>query len=475
MDKTDSTDRHGVRLTVVPNAVFAVAVVLVLAVADTLSNVVSHAALFHPLVSMSSSVVNGKVYFEIGLLIASLLFAVFDGPFRKSVGIASAGAMALGVAGLVACWAVQSEAADFGFSEMFSLVAFGAGFIGVKLFAHYLLFKAQSIVLLVMCVASGKVVKTVLGFIVFSLSGETQAAAVVVLVCIWAVGLGVALRWRHRTRLPHDLNVLASPGLSVSYLLARAFLASIILASMQAFSTYGVYGDSYLSGDSFYVPFSLFTLLVPLFAWVFFALPAKRGAMGGSYRNSFLIILLGLFIVSAQSSGTWILSEQVSTLLLTLLEMMGHVVFWTAIISACWLAEGKAMKIIGGTMAVFAAASIFWIVIMQSLNALVTTIILAVAYLSVIAIMRLFPKISIVKTSDKSLVDEGYLLAIAEEHDLSPRETDVFLLLAQGRSRRYIAQELYISDGTAKTHITRIYQKLGVKTKQDMLAKIMDS
>ena len=50
--------------------------------------------------------------------------------------------------------------------------------------------------------------------------------------------------------------------------------------------------------------------------------------------------------------------------------------------------------------------------------------------------------------------------AVAE---LTPREQEVLALLVRGLSNPEICQRLFISDATAKTHIARILQKLGVR------------
>lgn len=55
---------------------------------------------------------------------------------------------------------------------------------------------------------------------------------------------------------------------------------------------------------------------------------------------------------------------------------------------------------------------------------------------------------------------------------LSPREAEVLMLLARGRSVPFIAERLGISRTTVKTHIEHIYRKLGVSERQEMLDAI---
>ncbi|HET9243566.1 MAG TPA: response regulator transcription factor [Gaiella sp.] len=50
-----------------------------------------------------------------------------------------------------------------------------------------------------------------------------------------------------------------------------------------------------------------------------------------------------------------------------------------------------------------------------------------------------------------------------ELDQLSERELEVFRLMARGLSNGEIAQELYISETTVKTHVTHILQKLGLR------------
>lgn len=66
-------------------------------------------------------------------------------------------------------------------------------------------------------------------------------------------------------------------------------------------------------------------------------------------------------------------------------------------------------------------------------------------------------------------LDSERCRALAKEKGLSSREFEVLVLLCRGRSAPYIAETLYLSENTVKTYRKRIYQKLGVHDKQELL------
>jgi DNA-binding NarL/FixJ family response regulator len=47
--------------------------------------------------------------------------------------------------------------------------------------------------------------------------------------------------------------------------------------------------------------------------------------------------------------------------------------------------------------------------------------------------------------------------------ELTPREAEVFALMARGMSNQEIAEELVVSETTVKTHVARVLMKLGVR------------
>jgi two-component system nitrate/nitrite response regulator NarL len=56
---------------------------------------------------------------------------------------------------------------------------------------------------------------------------------------------------------------------------------------------------------------------------------------------------------------------------------------------------------------------------------------------------------------------------------LSPREREVLKLIAAGRSIPAIAKELYLAPSTVKTHVQRLYEKLGVSDRAAAVAEAM--
>ena len=59
--------------------------------------------------------------------------------------------------------------------------------------------------------------------------------------------------------------------------------------------------------------------------------------------------------------------------------------------------------------------------------------------------------------------------AIAGEFALTPREAEVFAMLARGRDRAYIEEALVVSRNTVKAHVKHVYAKLGIHSHQELL------
>jgi DNA-binding NarL/FixJ family response regulator len=80
-------------------------------------------------------------------------------------------------------------------------------------------------------------------------------------------------------------------------------------------------------------------------------------------------------------------------------------------------------------------------------------------------------------SSDTSLANRfGLQLPRAARRagELTPRETEVHELLAQGLTNEEIAKLLYISLSTTKVHVKHIYDKLGVRSRLEAARALRD-
>lgn len=72
-------------------------------------------------------------------------------------------------------------------------------------------------------------------------------------------------------------------------------------------------------------------------------------------------------------------------------------------------------------------------------------------------------------TNLPSDIEESILLHFCEMYHLTVREREIFKVLLSDKTNQEISDDLYISIGTAKTHVHNIYQKTGVVKRQQLL------
>ena len=58
---------------------------------------------------------------------------------------------------------------------------------------------------------------------------------------------------------------------------------------------------------------------------------------------------------------------------------------------------------------------------------------------------------------------------VAQRYELSERELDILVLLAAGRNVSTISETLYLSQNTVKSHMNRLYKKLGVHSREELV------
>ncbi len=74
-----------------------------------------------------------------------------------------------------------------------------------------------------------------------------------------------------------------------------------------------------------------------------------------------------------------------------------------------------------------------------------------------------------------SELDEAEIENLMDRAGISSREKEIVLLLMKGLGNREIADKLFISLNTVKTHNRNIFQKLGVRSRFELLVKIKEN
>ncbi|MEC4176168.1 helix-turn-helix transcriptional regulator [Adlercreutzia sp. R7] len=224
--------------------------------------------------------------------------------------------------------------------------------------------------------------------------------------------------------------------------------------------------------------------LVSNFAAVLFAillvLFSKRVSFSGLFRwvMPFLIASLALFLFPGSFAhfGTSVINSTCDTLIEVLLFLFVLSLAKTHGASAALcigLANGfvQVGVLAGNLLGRFSAeaAAPF------DLHSIGLALIALVA-LAMIAIPQKDPVADDLSAAGSSLaadsVDEALAracLRIQKRCGLSDRETEIAVLLAKGRTRPYIREQLFISTNTVATHIKHIYGKLGIHSKEELI------
>ena len=131
--------------------------------------------------------------------------------------------------------------------------------------------------------------------------------------------------------------------------------------------------------------------------------------------------------------------------------------------------------------AAMAGLSALWLVFMEESDLLSTATALVLSYAFMTVAILLIPRIeaqiskeqkdtpSNPKSNPSTMSPISMREAIAKEANLTPRETEVLGFLLQGRTLPYISKELFISEGTVRSHVRAIYKKTNVHSKQELI------
>lgn len=490
------------------NVVLVVLGTLGFSVVAIWSDLLGHSSGFALSTSSIQALGNARIFFLVGFTATAAMSM-----FVRHIGVLQASFLrmffpSVSCAGTLLFGLAYSQ--QFMSSEVLAIVGLaicGVGYYGMAVSFFIELAKAQHFSTAVWVIAVSLFLKTALGDAIgFSVSESAQVTlttllplvALVCLVCMRAVGTDEYLLACQSKPLPKK---------SAQNLIYFFVSASVIVAALRGFSHLGLWGTGYLGPSiSSLVGYLVVGLLLASFTYLALVRNSDN-QMLKRYQPAFLVLISGflVYIIVSQVDATTIKIEVLIDYFVSA-ELFGHLllrsVVFTAIrtnVMAGWRIQG-----IGDTA--YGITSIVWAILLQDAIVSVQLLIIIALFFSMAAAVRPLNKnpyetemalspstgassesgaSSIVASAkspetlgDQTDFSESITLFhryLAKKFSLSPRETEVFLLVAQGRSRPYISQTIYLSDGTVKTHIAHIYKKFNVSSRQELLTVIQEA
>lgn len=318
----------------------------------------------------------------------------------------------------------------------------------------------------------------------FAVAAVSEGYMVAPLICIIAVLLV------HRPARSGLACISASPS-SPDAALAQpnSFLSMLnqIFVCMLVFRV--VYGLALTAGETLRIPVDSSIVFAPLAAAFLYALFcfARRRSLDADFLfyAASLCVVAGLSLFQAESAFSEgfvnaflytgsALFDMLSWYVLVALGSRNHAM---AIKAFAW---GSAMKAFGSIAGAFLGRAMNAGAlgpIDRSVLVAVTTVAFVSYVVHFASTFRITRTIACVEPVQEISVShavpdetfEARCAAVAAEFSLTPREAEVFELLARGRNGNYIKDALTISYNTVKTHVAHVYDKAGVHSQQELI------
>lgn len=469
---------------------YVVLLLLGLTLLNTWSDVVGHASAFAGAAALlEGPLSNGRMLFSSGLCASAFLVAA-----APEAAWACRGRLNVAATAVAACvsllYATSASLGDFAhLAAAFGAFSVGAmyGWFEVRLLSLSVHRGIMGVGGTLWCLAASLVLKTMLSGLVGSCPRAVQVAVLVA--CPLVVGFAVI------QSLP---AILGDEGCSSVGLRNRReartwlcflLLGAILSAVARAVSNLGYWGDGYLL-DASSVPFAL--IAAPAFLAAMWAtLVRPKGDVAGLATG--LLVLLSCFLLleivdaSAAPEGAY-------TILTSATELYSHMLFWGLIVLSMGRMGMHPFRVVGaaeGTMSASAIAlAVLLVGVADSSRALIAVSLYAGAAVALFLFRRTNAEVEELEQTwsgtpamgagaDRALdgdapaatlVPVDRLFALPGYGSLTERERNVCALLVQGRDRAFIAERLGLSEGTVKTHVQHVYQKLGVHSKQELIS-----
>lgn len=460
----------------------------------TWCTVAGHTSGFTDALSALGIPVNPRAFFLTGILVMSIIFIAAPRGMREKDASLWPVVPLLASVG-TACFAIAASQDAFSpvMLSIGGLLLFGAGYFWLTSRFVLLLARTQTYGCVIICLTFSLMLEPVIvAAFEYFLAPEIQVP-IVVLTPILSAALFQCARHAALKQRSADqgsgrtvFGVPSRPRTSSeqdsrndarnAFILVAA--AALLLATVRSLSFVGLWGEGHIDvaeqASMTSSPVLWLSYAVALTVFSYFALfRTTDWPLRLRFQPSFLAIIITL-------SGSMILagdadaSPAVIDTLMRLNDSFAHLMFWTLLAILLDVSPVPSYRLIGIGTGLYAAGSIAWVLLLGNTDAVENLIVIVVIYVLAIASMHYSwdkreaepgpaPATNVTDALEKRCAE------VAAAYKLSPRESEILVYLAQGRTRTYIQEELVLSENTVKSHIAHIYTKLGVRDRQDMI------
>lgn len=283
-------------------------------------------------------------------------------------------------------------------------------------------------------------------------------------------------------------------------------MSGLMLATVRRLSFWGLWGaESAFPIKTVWGVSEFLTLAVCLIAFAYAAfVKTSRLSMSIRFQPATIVVVAGLFLIGIQQPGDFAFIEDAKAVIIHVDEAFAYLLFWSIMALSLDALDMPPFRVLGIGGMTFALASFGWVMMSGYVGDIDSAFIVLAAYVIIVVAMlytyresKRYSKLEeaealqamqvSMRASEDSDVPSAEVeagnglvgtitercIAISEEYRLTPREAEVFCLLAQGRTRAFIQEELVLSASTVKTHVSHIYTKLAIRDRQEMMDLVL--
>ncbi|WP_282190823.1 helix-turn-helix transcriptional regulator [Adlercreutzia caecimuris] len=256
-----------------------------------------------------------------------------------------------------------------------------------------------------------------------------------------------------------------------------------VLLALYSFA-YGLRQHQLAAGAGMHSSASTALIMALLFASAYFF--SARFNVGALYRSPLVLIVCGFLLVPVEgflgtAASSYLISMSyslvgiiVALLLYDISKRLGvTVVVFAAIKGAeqVFVIWGKDVAETMGALGLAAGAqdTVIAVAVVAMMLA-ATLILLSERELASKWGVRILDIGGLVEKTPEEERREAHVAELAERFRLTPRETEILHLIAQGKNGPAIRGELFIAEGTFKAHTSHIYEKCGVPNRRALVA-----